>query len=205
MESTIGNRKKKWWKKGKKTYGGKARKRSKKKLKGEMEMRQKEELYQSQQEIMPLRDLSTVEMACIEYTLSVQQHPAFHGDKCHMSLLTLDKGSVYQRCQPAGPAGLSLTFITALSKRSPRIFLYFATPSSETLPLFPAHSPCSPQCFLALSLKKTMSSRNKTVWFIQPRRDSLGLDSSKQGSQKGWKTCKNHGNVKIIEKKLPKP
>lgn len=128
-----------------------------------METRQKEELYQSQQEIMPLRDLSTVEMACIEYTLSVQQHPAFHGDKCHMSLLTLDKGSVYQRCQPAGPAGLSLTFITALSKRSPRIFLYFATPSSETLPLFPAHSPCSPQCFLALSLKKTMSSRNKTV------------------------------------------
>jgi len=125
-------------------------------------MRQKEELSQSQREITPLRDLSTVEMVCIEYTLSVQQHPAFHGDKCHMSSLTLDKGSVYQPCQPAGPTGSSLTFITALSKRSPRIFLYFATPSSEMLPLFPDRLPCSAQCFLALSLKKTTSSRNKT-------------------------------------------
>ena len=141
-------------KRERKTYRGKARKRSKKKLKGEEEMRQKEELSWSQQEIMPLRDLSAVEMACIEYTLSVQQHPAFHGDKCHMSLLTPDKGSVYQRGQPAGPAGSSLTFITTLLKRSSRIFLYFATPSSEMLPLFPARAPCSPQCFLALSLKK---------------------------------------------------
>lgn len=167
-------------------------------------MRQKEELSWSQQEIMPLRDLSAVEMACIEYTLSVQQHPAFHGDKCHMSLLTLDKGSVYQRCQPAGPAGSSLTFITALSKRSPRIFLCFTTPSSEMLPLFPDCSPCPLQCFLALSLKKTTSSRNKTVWLSQPRRDSLGLDSPEQGSQVVCKTWKNQGNVEIIKKKKTK-
>lgn len=129
-------------------------KRKKKQLKVEAEMRQENELSWSQRGIVPLRALSTVEMAGIEYTLSVPQHLAFHGDKCHMSSLTLDKGSVYQRCQPAGPAGSSLTFITALSERNPRIFFYFATPSSEMLPLFPAHSPCSPQCFLALSLKK---------------------------------------------------
>lgn len=116
-------------------------------------MRQKEELSWSQRAITPLGDLSTVEMACIEYSLSVQQHPAFHGDKCHMSLLTLDKGSVYQRCQPAGPAGSSLTFSTAFSKRSPRIFLCFTSLSLEMLPLFPARSPCSPQGFLPHGLK----------------------------------------------------
>lgn len=138
-------------------------------------MRQKEELSRSQRAITPLRDLSTVEMACIEYSLSAQQHPAFHGDKCHMSLLTLDKGSVYQWCQPAGPAGSSLTFITVFSKRSPRIFLCFTNPSLEMLPLFPARSPCSPQSFLAHGLKNKrpwtaeiklsdLDSQGETVW-----------------------------------------
>lgn len=106
--------------------------------------------------MVSLRELSAEGWRVLNNSVSAE-HPALLSDKCHMSLLTLDKGSVYQQCQPAGPAGSSLTFSTALSKRSPRIFPLFHHS------LFPAHSPCSPQCFLALSLKKkTKSSRNKT-------------------------------------------
>lgn len=134
-------------------------------------MRQKNEPSQSGRGIMPLRMV----MVCAEQAVSM----AAPSDKCHLHSLTLDKGSVHQRCQLRQPAGLIVTFSTAHSERSPRIFPYFITLSADELPFYSAQPFCSPWCFLAPIAQKRPqaaeiepshpASQGKAVWaWIQP-------------------------------------
>lgn len=140
--------------KGMKTYGGKA-KRNKRRQEGGAEMRP-EKSCPGLSEQRCHSGISVRRRWRVLNRLSARQHPALRGDKCHMPLLTLDKGSVHQRCQPRGPAGSIVTFIAAPPQRSPRIS------SISLLPLlrcFPSSQPACPAHLSAFwCSKKTPSS-----------------------------------------------
>lgn len=171
-----------WGKKKGTTYGGKDKKRIKRKLKGKAAMRQKKEPSQCGRGMMLLR----VVVVCAEQAASAAAPSC---DKCHQPSLTPDKGSVHQRCQLWRPAGSTVTFSPVHSERSSSIFPYFTTPSAERLPFSSAQPFCSPRCFLApIAQKRSQAaeiessdpaSQGEAVWaWIQPKAPKHQIDGS---------------------------
>lgn len=164
------------------TYGGKDKKRIKRKLKGKAAMRQKKEPSQCGRGMMLLR----VVVVCAEQAASAAAPSC---DKCHQPSLTPDKGSVHQRCQLWRPAGSTVTFSPVHSEKNSRIFPYFTTPSAERLPFYSAQPFCSPRCFLApIAQKRSQAaeiessdpaSQGEAVWaWIQPKAPKHQIDGS---------------------------